>query len=275
MFGRYATVMAAVAVLVGAGCGSSKSSSSGGSTTSASSAPTTTSIRALVGTSWDLASYRDNARMVDAAKGATAVLEFAPAGRLSGSTGCNSFSGTYTVNGSALTLALGPMTQVACTGDVQKQEQAITGQFAKVSSYAIAGTQLTLSGDGKELFAYTAGATGVAGTSWKVTGVNNGKGGVVTSSGTAKLTAVFASDGQFSGFGGCNQLSGPYTTSGANGLKIGPLASTRKLCGGDADQLEAEYTAALQSVAKYSISGGTLTMRDGAGATQVTATSSG
>ncbi len=49
------------------------------------------------------------------------------------------------------------------------------------------------------------------------------------------------------GFAGCNRFSGPYTLrSGA--LTLGPLATTRKTCGQDADRLERAYLDAISHI---------------------------
>ena len=40
----------------------------------------------------------------------------------------------------------------------------------------------------------------------------------------------FGGDGKVNGFAGCNSFMGSYTADGGN-LKLGPLASTRKMCG--------------------------------------------
>ena len=62
-----------------------------------------------------LTSYRGSAGdTVNAVAGATAALAFRPRGALTGSTGCNKFSGTYVANGSALTMKTGVMTLIAC-----------------------------------------------------------------------------------------------------------------------------------------------------------------
>jgi heat shock protein HslJ len=122
-----------------------------------------------------------------------------------------------------------------------------------------------------ELFTYRAATASLPGTRWAVTGVNNGRGGVESNSLTEALTASFDDNGSFAGFGGCNQLSGPYTVASAGNVSIGPLASTRKTCGDAVDRTESEYEAALSRVATYELHGGDLTLRDRQGATQVTA----
>jgi heat shock protein HslJ len=212
----------------------------------------------------------------EAVAGATATLTFGAGGALKGSTGCNSFSGTYDVSGTSLTIQLGPSTLKACLdAAATAQERAVVSSLADVRRYAVEGEEgeeLRLQ-DAAEatLLTYRAGATSLEGTSWAVRGVNNGSGAVVTSAPTEKLTASFGTDGSFSGFGGCNTLAGPYGTSGRDGVTIGPLSSTEKSCGEEADRLEAQYAAALAATTRFELEGDQLTLRDGNGAAQVTA----
>ncbi len=76
---------------------------------------------------------------------------------------------------------------------------------------------------------YSADATTLVGD-WTATGVNNGSGGVETNAQTEALTATFAEDGSLSGSGGCNTFNAGYTVEGADGLTIGPIASTKMAC---------------------------------------------
>lgn len=264
----------ALLVLVGltgiTGCGSATTStSSGGGTTSA----PTTAAAGLAGTSWNLRSYQGPAgAVVPAAPGSTATLVFRDGGVLNGSTGCNQFGGTYVVTGGQLSVALGPMTQMACVSPVlQAQETAVVQLLPQVTGFRSADGTLTLTGTGDaSLLTYGAGLAGLEGTSWKATGVNNGRGAVEGTALTDNLTAVFGTGGAFTGFGGCNDLSGSYTTSGGDGLTITGLAGTTKACAPDVGALEARYVAALGRVTTYEISGDTLTLRDSEGAMQAT-----
>ncbi len=257
--------------LVCAACSSSSKSSNPSTPTTTPVA--TTPANPLVGSSWDLTKYRSGNAMKAASTRGGSYLTFRAGGALTGSTGCNSFSGTYTATGSsAVTIKLGAMTQVACPSDLMAQEKAITTNLPKVTGYTIKSHVLTLTNaKGDELFTYKAGATGLTSTSWRVTGVNNGNGAVSSTALTEKLTAAFRADDQFSGFGGCNTLSGPYKLSGTNGVAIGPLRSTLKACEGDVGEIETEYSTALSHVTQWEISGTTLTLRDKNNATQVTA----
>ena len=50
-----------------------------------------------------------------------------------------------------------------------------------------------------------------------------------------------------SGFAGCNRFSGSYTLHSGE-LSLGPLATTRKACGKDAEQLEHAYLGVLAHI---------------------------
>jgi len=250
------------------GCGSTKSTSSGAATT------TTGGSASLSGTGWTLESYQgQTGSPVNAAPRANATLEFDPTGSFGGSTGCNQFSGTYTTQGQSLSMTIGPMTQRACNGALLTAQQAsLQTLIPQVTSFAITGDQLMLSAQGgATLLTYSAGLAGLAGTSWTATGLNNGSNAVESNALTGMLTASFAGDGTtFTGFAGCNDVTGTYAASGSDGLSITGLTSTQKSCAADANTIESQYTAALGKVATFAISGSTLTLRDSSGATQVT-----
>jgi heat shock protein HslJ len=291
-----ASVPVAVAALLGlvllvAGCSSSTTATIGSATlptgTLAGSVPPATatpggtvapgSVPAsndLTRTSWTLTYLVDaSGDRTPAVAGSTATLSFDGGGRLSGSTGCNSFNGTWTTSGTSITLTLGPMTQKACDPILIVQEKSLTMLLPKITTYSVAGDALTLRSNEGPGFVYVPAQTGITGTDWNVTGVNNGKGGVESTPLTGALNAGFGADGSFTGFGGCNQFTGTYKTSGSDGLTLGPLATTMRACADQSrNELEANYGAALAKVATYEIRGDTLTMRDSSGATQVTAT---
>ncbi len=257
----------AVGVFGLAGCGSG-SPSGGGSTSS-----TTSPGHELVGTAWILESYRATGGAVtSAASGTTADLAFEPRGVLVGSSGCNRLTGTYVAKGTSLTVSPGPTTLMACTSPaLDAQESSLFELLPQVSGYSLSSDRLTMTGaGGATLLTYTAGLSGLAGTSWIATGVNNGNGAVESTNATERLTASFGTDGSFSGFGGCNTLDGTYRATGSQGLTITGLASTMKTCSTEVDTLESQYSAALGKVTQYAISGDRLTLRNGAGETQVT-----
>ena len=104
------------------------------------------------------------------------------------------------------------------------------------------------------------GSEPLAGTSWRLVELN----GQRVAPGGEALTLQFAADGSsVSGYGGCNQFSGPYTQNGAS-LQLGPLASTRRACEDPAlNTQETAYFQALESTTRYSIERGHLVLYSG------------
>ena len=257
-------VASVLALATLAACGST-------STTGSVRGPATTAPSAgLDGTTWLLKTFQVGTVATPAVPASGAALTFGSGSALSGSTGCNTFGGTYDATGTNLTLTLGPMTQKACTSVVlQAQEAAVVRLLPQVTGYDLSSGSLTLTGSGNAtLLTYTAGATGLEGTSWQVTGVNTGN-AVETSALTEALTASFAAGGVFNAFGGCNTMRGTWETSGSNGLTITGISSTMMACAADVSALEASYTAALGKVTSYTLAGDTATLTDSTGATQV------
>lgn len=210
---------------------------------------------ALDGTQWVLDVARNGGERGEAV---SSWIKF-EGGRVSGSDGCNRFSGSYEASDGALTL--GPLagTQIACDGAAGRVAASVTEGFGIVDGYAISGEKLRLTAGGAEVLSYDAQPAGVEG-SWTATSVLYGDAihGIVTGT---KLTAVFAADGTVSGSGGCNMFNGPYTFDGGP-LDVGPLAATRKACKSPprAGEQERGYLAALESVVRAEQAGDALTL---------------
>ena len=104
------------------------------------------------------------------------------------------------------------------------------------------------------------GSTPLAGTSWLLVELN----GQPLAPGGDPLTLQFAVDEQrVSGYGGCNEFSGPYTQNGAS-LRFGPLLSTRRACADPAlNAQETAYFEALESTTRHSVEGGQLVLYRG------------
>ena len=220
-------------------------------------------------TGWTLVSVAGSA----VAPGAT--IAFSADGAVFGTTGCNRFNGTWTEDGDSLKIALGPMTQMACTSDAAtQQEKSIIDSLAEVASAEQTATTLVLKdSDGKELLTYDAVTGDLQGTSWKVNGVNTGN-AVESSALTEALTLDFGTEGSVTGFGGCNNFRGSYTLEGGV-ISFSEFASTEMSCEPDVMELEDKYLAALAAASVVERSGNTLNLRDDKGATQVAATLAG
>ena len=227
----------------------------------------------LEGVTWQLATYVTDDAPVSVPAEVAATATFA-SGQVSGTNGCNSYSGPYQASGS--TLSVGPLmsTLMGC-GPVQSAiETAFMSAFQDAASYTATSTQLTIfDASGAETLVFTPqAAVTLVGTPWNVVNYNNGKEATVSLVADSTITLQFAAEGTVSGNAGCNQYNGSFTTEG-DALTVGPLATTRMAClSEDLNAQETQYLAALQNSATYDISNGTLTIRDAGGASQVIAT---
>jgi heat shock protein HslJ len=228
--------------------------------------------QALVDRTWSLVSYAGADGQVPAAP-VEATLTFDGDGRLAGGTGGNRFFGRYDPSGAGLLLTVVGMTQMACVdAAVAAQEQALLAGLGSVRRARVDDRVLTLLDDvGTERFTYRAVVPAdLAGTSWQAVGVNNGREAVVSSAATEALSLRFDDEGRVNGFAGCNTFRGPYETTTAGGITIGPLATTRMAGPPEAMALEGQFLAALQAARVLELSAERLTLRDEGGATQAT-----
>jgi heat shock protein HslJ len=178
------------------------------------------------------------------------TITFADGGKASGSSGCNSFTTTYTTSGSSLTFAPVASTQMACPTAQMAVETAFLERLAKTASYTVDGGGLTLADSaGATVLAFTAQAPASLDGTWNVIGYLQAEKNAFSSVATeAPVTAVFGPDGRVSGNTGCNSYSGPYTTGAGGSVTIGPLISTRMACTVEGlSAQEAAFLAAMEA----------------------------
>ncbi len=224
----------------------------------------------LTGTAWVLSSLPGQTLQPDAT--VTARFE---GGRVQGTDGCNRYTAPYTVAGA--TLQVGPRgasTQMACPPAVMKQAEAFMRALAGARAYRVAAGELQLlTADGTVLAMLAAQSQALAGTSWRVTGYNNGKQAVVSVLAGTSLTMAFSADGMVGGSAGCNRYTAAYTSEGQK-LTFGPAAATRMMCARPERVMEQEqqFLKALESVATAHFEGDRLDLRAPEGALAATLT---
>jgi heat shock protein HslJ len=98
----------------------------------------------LVGTAWTLTSLSSGDAVTSVVSGTEITAEFTADGTVSGSAGCNRFSGTYAWTGDRLSFSPLVTTKMACADDVMAQEGVFLDAMGEVASYAIEGAQLTV-----------------------------------------------------------------------------------------------------------------------------------
>jgi heat shock protein HslJ len=192
--------------------------------------------------------------------------------RLSGFSGVNQYGGDYTANtDGSLEIGVINATLMAGPEPLMQAESAYLQLLQDCDSFKVADGVLTLSTGGNETLTYEAApAAELSGSSWTVTGYNNGKEAVVGPIVGSELTIEFGTDGTVAGNAGVNTFRGPFESTDKT-VKIGPLAATKM--GGEPELMtqEANYLQALQNAMTWSITRGMLDMRDAGGATQITA----
>jgi heat shock protein HslJ len=211
----------------------------------------------LANTSWTVTSLGG----VPTVGPARPTMTFAADGTVSGTAGCNQYSGKYRIDGSSISITDVASTMMMCAGPGADTEAL----FLKGLNSATAW-RLTESGD-LEIAAAVAivAGPGVAegppgdapgmelpGSSWVLTEMG----------GTADFahivpTLVFGDDGTVSGFSGCNTFRGTYTPDG----HIGSLVSTKIGCPPPASTVEFDYLKALSDVSGWSLVDGRLETR--------------
>ena len=128
---------------------------------------------------------------------------------------------------------------------------------------ALAFGACTSSGGGSASPGPTAGAVPLEGTAWQLSAYAGSDGTTVPVPDAVAATATFTA-GKVAGNAGCNQYTGAYTLDGDK-MTISGLAMTAMACPEAQMALEKAYTAALEKVATYAISGDTLELRTAEG----------
>lgn len=195
--------------------------------------------------------------------GPLVTLNFA-SGNLAGTDGCNHYSGTYTMEDSQITVGKEILsTLMACEESIMQQASEYIQVLQASFNYKIQGNQLSLLDDSQVVRAvFTLQSQDLAGTSWTVTGFNNGKQAVVSPLLDTGLTVNFDQEGKVSGSAGCNQYFASYQTKGQS-ITISQAGMTEMYCNnpqGIMDQ-ESQFLAALQTAATYRVDGNSLEFR--------------
>jgi len=239
---------------------------------------------------WKLASFSDavlteagvdvtNALRALANKGGVR-LAFTDQGQAGGFSGCNQYTGAYTMQGGH-SLSFGPLagTRKACPPPLMELESLTLQTLEAVEGvYVRDESTMELYGSDEMLLAtfHKAGSAAAAGPQageWRLVEFMPGVLAeasdelleAVKSRAADEKTAVtlnLGADGQVGGFSGCNRYTGEYKTDGGSLLEFGNTAATARACAGPDMAVESAYLAALSSVRRMQIIGSTLELLD-------------
>jgi heat shock protein HslJ len=216
----------------------------------------------LPGTKWELV----NLNGVAPVEGSSLTLFFSNDDKAGGNAGCNTYGGTYKVNGSNLTFSEMMSTMMACEPPLMDQEQAYLKALGDTKTYESSAERLTLKdGSGNELAVFAVYQPSALIGSWQALAINNGKQAVVSVMIGTSVTAIFGADGTLTGNDGCNNYNGTYTLDDDK-ITIGPLATTRMACEQATMDQEQAYLNALAKAATFTLGKDSLELRDVDGA---------
>jgi heat shock protein HslJ len=230
-------------LLVLGGC----STDEGDGTTAAS--PTETPSVSLEGPTWELSAEPAPGSPLD---GIVVTARFED-GTMSGESGCNTYTTSYEVDGTSLTIGSEIAgTTRACPPAETAVERAYLARLPQVSSYRISGSTLTLLNGDEALLRYdaTIAAEAILGD-WIVTSYFSGD-AITSVLGGVDMTTTFAAP-DVTGNTGCNTFNGPYQVAGDE-ITIGPLTSTRAACPTEElQQQETDFLAALSLATTFRV----------------------
>jgi heat shock protein HslJ len=179
--------------------------------------------------------------------------------RVSGSGGCNRFTGSYTLEGDRLKFGQLAGTMMACLQGMEL-EQAFHKALGNVAGWRITDQRLQLvDASGKPLAEFARAepitAPGLGGSAWQLVEFRGGDDKTLTPDDKAKYTIAFNADGNLTTRIDCNRGRGTWKASGPQ-LELGPLALTRAMCppGSLHDQIVKQWPY----VRSYVIKGGHL-----------------
>lgn len=226
---------------------------------------------ALEGAEWELQSATPaNGDLV--AAGITIKFD---GSRVSGFSGVNQYGGPYTAESDG-SLEIGTLSSTLMAGpeDLMAAEKEYLDLLEACDTFAFKddGSLVLSSSKGDESLVFSAAkAVSLPGSSWVVTGYNNGKQAVVSPAVDTTLTIDFGTDGTVSGSGGVNTYSGTFTSTEGT-LEIDDQLATTMMAGTEEQMAQEQaFLTALGNSATWSVSRGVLETRDATGAIQVTA----
>ncbi len=129
----------------------------------------------LEGTNWRLVNLAGEELLPDTNISAS----FGDDGRVGGSSGCNSYSAQYKVDGDVITIGPASTTLMACPEPVMQLESAYMQALGSAVSYKLEGANLVLLDEnGEPLLVFEPHEEiSLEGSAWEVISYNNGKGG--------------------------------------------------------------------------------------------------
>jgi heat shock protein HslJ len=151
-------------------------------------------------------------------------------GRLRGFSGCNRFTGSYTLSGDRVTIGNQTHTVNKCSGAAVDVERLLKLAFDLPVRYRLVDGRLELVSDaGIDMTFAAEPVHALDDVEWVVIEINDGKSGFLKPASGTTVSFSFRGDGAVVGNSGCNLFKAPYRRDGER-LTIEKATSTRRAC---------------------------------------------
>ena len=201
-------------------------------------------------TVWYLQNFNNgNEAIVSVLEGSEITAYFDEDGHLSGTAGCNNYSGSYQVDGEKIAIELGPLTMMFCEQPegAMGQETAYLGALESAVSYRILGDELVMQNEaGQEVLKFK--ASDLVGYVWMWLEFLENNDTVTHPNMPGNYTLEFMPDNQVSLLADCNRANGTYTVKGSQ-LDIEIMVTTLAAC--PEGSLSDEYIQLLNDAVAY------------------------
>jgi heat shock protein HslJ len=186
-------------------------------------------------------------------------------GKLSGNDGCNQFIGSYSSDGTRITVSENMMSTMMACPAMEKSAAFKTALLSAKIYENNASTLVLLGADGKTLLELQALSKIPLEGVYSLNYLNNGK--QIIAQVKTPITMELSNDGKIDGSTGCNQYTTTYTIK-ENQITIGFPATTRMICSPELMEQEQQFINALQKSSKISRNGERWEVRDDTGVLQ-------
>ncbi len=216
----------------------------------------------LVDTAWFLTAYGQPGNLTASKPGVVTTAVFSADGTLSGSTGCNNYLASYSLQDNQISISL-PVINLAACGIGTDQEQAFLSLLEAAQSYRLGVNALEItSADGTKVMRFSAQNLKVENVRWSLASID----GQALPEGVsaqaiftpAESPAAQGPENSINGNAGCNTFFGTYNLAGDMLSIPGPIGLTRMMCEEPVMQIEQAFLKGLENAESYHINGNQL-----------------
>jgi heat shock protein HslJ len=185
------------------------------------------------------------------------------AGRVSGTTGCNTYDAAITVSADGAVAVTGlSVTEIGCGTSVMEFEAGFLDALLEVDRFTWDGDRLSLHNEDRTAAISMVAAVpdpdvGLGAVVWRLDGITAGEVATSVLAGTRPTLVVDLDGGAVRGNGGCNDFGARAVVAGDR-ITISEMVSTEMACAEAIMRQEADYFRSLADAATWRVTGASL-----------------